>query len=157
MIMKYGEIEIVQFTIDKLDDVIHFENNLRKEEDVWGWDIDDRYISSVKDSFSNKSFDDCISLLACLDNKIVGRIDASMIKTRFDGSMRAYLDWICVLKSYRHRGVAQTLLKELCNVLKERGIASLVGLTATNEEAQKFYRSIPNSTMRDIGIWIDIE
>ena len=66
MIMNYGEIEIVQFTIDKLDDVIHFENNLRKEEDVWGWDIDDRYISSVKDSFSNKSFDDCISLLACL-------------------------------------------------------------------------------------------
>ena len=82
---------------------------------------------------------------------------ASMIKTRFDGSMRAYLDWICVLKSYRHRGVAQTLLKELCNVLKERGIASLVGLTASNEEAQKFYRSIPNSIMRDIGIWIDIE
>lgn len=40
MIMNYGEIEIVQFTIDKLDDVIHFENNLRKEEDVWGWDID---------------------------------------------------------------------------------------------------------------------
>ena len=35
MIMNYGEIEIVQFTIDKLDDVIHFENNLRKEEDVW--------------------------------------------------------------------------------------------------------------------------
>jgi len=39
MIMNYGEIEIVQFTIDKLDDVIHFENNLRKEEDAWGWDI----------------------------------------------------------------------------------------------------------------------
>ena len=31
MIMNYGEIKIVQFTIDKLDDVIHFENNLRKD------------------------------------------------------------------------------------------------------------------------------
>lgn len=151
-----NSVLIVPFTIDKLNDVINFENNLREEEDVWGWDIDDKYISSVKDSFSNKSFDDCISLLAYIDGKVVGRIDASMIKTRFDGSIRAYLDWVCVLKSYRHIGVAQALLKELCVVLKSRSITSLVGLTAANEEAQKFYRSIPNSIMRDIGIWIDI-
>ena len=151
-----NSVLIVPFTIDKLNDVINFENNLRGEEDVWGWDIDDKYISSVKDSFSNKSFDDCISLLAYIDGKVVGRIDVSMIKTRFDGSIRAYLDWVCVLKSYRHMGVAQALLKELCVVLKSRGITSLVGLTASNEEAQKFYRSIPNSIMRDIGIWIDI-
>lgn len=110
----------------------------------------------MKGSFANHSFDDCISLLAYIDGKVVGRIDASMIKTRFDGTVRAYLDWICVLKSYRHKGVAQTLFKELCAVLKSRDIASLVGLTAANEEAQRFYRSIPNSVMRDIGIWIDI-
>ena len=151
-----NSVLVVPFTIDKLNDVINFENNLREEEDVWGWDIDDKYISSVKDSFSNKSFDDCISLLAYIDGKVVGRIDVSMIKTRFDGSIRAYLDWVCVLKSYRHIGVAQALIKELCVVLKSRGITSLVGLTAANEEAQKFYRSIPNSIMRDIGIWIDI-
>ena len=151
-----NSVLIVPFTIDKLNDVVNFENNLREEEDVWGWDIDDKYISSVKDSFSNKSFDDCISLLAYIDGKVVGRIDASMIKTRFDGSIRAYLDWVCVLKNYRHIGVAQALLNELCVVLKSRGITSLVGLTAANEEAQKFYRSIPNSIMRDIGIWIDI-
>lgn len=24
------------------------------------------------------------------------------------------------------------------------------------EEAQRFYKSIPNSQMRDVGIWIDI-
>ena len=151
------DIKVVPFTIDRFDDVIHFENDLRKEEDFWGWEIDDKYISAVRDSFSNKTFDDCICLLAYIDGKVVGRIDASMIKTRFDGSVRAYLDWICVLKSYRYKGVAQSLLKELCNVLKERGITSLVGLTAANEEAQKFYRSIPNSFMRDIGIWIDIK
>ena len=148
---------ITPFTIDRLNDVIRFENELREEEDVWGWEIDDKYITAVKESFINKTFDDCICLLAYVDGKVVGRIDASMIKTRFDGFVRAYLDWICVLKSYRHKGVAQSLLKELCNVLKERGITSLVGLTAANEEAQKFYRSITNSFMRDIGIWIDIK
>ncbi len=43
-----NSVLIVPFTIDKLNDVINFENNLREEEDVWGWDIDDKYISSVK-------------------------------------------------------------------------------------------------------------
>lgn len=155
--MKDCGVSILPFTIDRLDDVICFEKNLRGEEDVWGWEIDDKYISAVKDSFFDRSFDDCVCLLAYFEGRVVGRIDASMIKTRFDGSIRAYLDWICVLKSHRHKGIAQSLLKELCKVLKERGIASLVGLTAANEEAQKFYRSIPNSEMRDIGIWIDVK
>ena len=153
---KYN-ISVYTFSKDRFDDVICFENNLRQEEDFWGWEIDDKYKAMVKNSFSDRTFDDCISLLAYVDEKVVGRIDASMIKTRFDGSIRAYLDWICVLKSYRHQGVAQALLTELCKTLKERGITSLVGLTAANEEAQRFYRSIPHSTMRDIGIWIDIK
>ncbi len=33
----------------------------------------------------------------------------------------------------------------------------LIALTAANEEAQRFYKSVPNSMMRDIGIWIDIK
>ena len=155
--MNDVDLTISLFTEEKLNDVICFENKLREEEDVWGWNIDDKYIASVRNSFSDKTFDDCISLLAYVKGKVVGRIDASMIKTRFDGSNRAYLDWICVLKSYRHKGIAQSLFKELCKLLKEKGITSLVGLTAANEEAQKFYKSIPNSTMRDIGIWVDIE
>lgn len=31
-----NSVLIVPFTIDKLNDVINFENNLREEEDVWG-------------------------------------------------------------------------------------------------------------------------
>lgn len=53
--------------------------------------------------------------------------------------------------------MAQALLAKLREELKERGITSLVGLTAANEEAQNFYKNIPHSQMRDIGIWIDIE
>ena len=80
-----------------------------------------------------------------------------MIKSHFDGSTKAYLDWICVLKSYRHAGVAQALLEQLRKMLKEKGIATLIALTASNGEAQNFYRNIPDSLMRDIGIWIDIK
>lgn len=46
-----------------------------------------------------------------------------MIDSRFDASAKAYQDWTCVLPSYSHRGVAQ-----------------------------RFYKSIPNSEMIDIGI-----
>ncbi|MBO7614088.1 MAG: GNAT family N-acetyltransferase [Bacilli bacterium] len=150
-------ITILEYTKDRIDDVIKFEQSLRLEENFWGWEIDDAYIKSVKDSFDNPSFNDSISLLAYVESKVVGRIDSTMIKSRFDGSTKAYLDWICVIKSYRHKGVAQALMNELLRRLKERKIDTLIGLTASNEEAKKFYQSIPNSIMRDIGIWIDVK
>ena len=149
-------ITVVEYTKDKIDDVIKFEQSIRVEEE-WGWEIDDAYIKSVTDSFNNPSFDDSISLLAYADNKVVGRIDSTMIKSRFDGSTKAYLDWICVVKNYRHRGVGQALMSTLIKRLKERNIDTLIGLTASNEEAKRFYQSVPNSIMRDIGIWIDVK
>lgn len=147
---------VVPYTAERLTDVLLFEMRLRAEEDFWGWDIDRAYIEKVEASFSDPSFADSVSLLAMEGGRVIGRIDASAIKSRFDGSTKAYLDWICVLKSRRHRGAAQTLLSALKAELARRGIDSLVALTAANEEAQRFYRSVPNSKMGDVGIWIDV-
>lgn len=151
------EIEIRPYTGDKIDDVVEFEHELRRQEDVWGWEIDEEYLKSVRKSFSDETFRDSISLLAYVDGKVVGRIDCSMISSHFDGSTKAYLDWICILQSYRHHGVAQALLSELRKTLKARGVTTMVALTARNEEAQRFYQSIEDSQMGDIGIWIDIK
>ncbi len=151
------EIEIRPYTVERIPDVLSFEDRLRQEEDFWGWQIDEDYKESVRRSFADDSFRDSISLLAYVDGQVVGRIDSSMISSHFDGSTKAYLDWICVLKSYRHHGVAQKLLAELRRALKERGITTLIALTAANDEAQRFYRSIEDSLMRNVGIWIDIE
>ncbi len=150
-------IELNPYTEDRIGDVVLFEKRLREEEDVWGWEIDEEYISKVKKSFSDPMFADSISLLAYSGDKVVGRIDSSMIRSRFDGSVRAHLDWICVLKSCRHSGVAQKLMSELRARLKEKGIDTLVAITAANEEGQRFYKSVPDSEMRDVGIWIDIK
>ena len=150
------EIVIKPYTRERIDDVVAFEQELRNQEDFWGWEINEEYLKSVRDSFSDTSFDDSISLLAYVDGKVVGRIDSSMINSRFDGSVKAYLDWICVIKSYRHNGVAQKLLEKLKKELKSRGINTLIALTASNEEAVRFYKAIPDSKMGDIGIWIDI-
>lgn len=149
-------LEIKQYTKDRIPDVVDFENRLRDEETFWGWEINDAYIQAVERSFDDSAFADSISLLAYDGDQVVGRIDASIIASHFDGSKKAYLDWICVIKSCRHRGVAQRLLEALREILKNRHIDTLIALTASNEEAQRFYRSIPHSEMRDIGIWIDI-
>ena len=41
-------------------------------------------------------------------------------------------------------------------MLKARGVDTLIALTASNEEAQRFYKQVPDSILRDTGIWIDI-
>ena len=149
-------MEIKKYTKERISDVITFELNLRKEEDFWGWEIDDQYIADVTRSFETPAFNNSLSLLAYIDDKVVGRIDSTMICSYFDGSVKAYLDWICVVKSYRHKGVAQALMTTLRTELKKQGVNTLIGLIASNEEAQRFYRNIPNSEIRDEGIWIDL-
>ncbi len=149
-------MEIRKYTADRIPDVLQFERDLRKEEDFWGWEIDEKYIADVAASFEDPTFANSLSLLAYIDGRVVGRIDSTKICSHFDGSAKAYLDWICVIKSYRHRGVAQALMQSLREELKAQGADTLVGLIAANEEAQRFYRSLPNAEIRDEGIWIDL-
>lgn len=151
-------MEIRTYTKDRIPDVLDFERRLRREESFWGWEINQDYVSAVERSFDDRSFDDAVSLLAYDDGAVVGRIDASLIASRFDGAKKAYyLDWICVIKSNRHQGVARRLLESLRKILKDRQVDKLIALTAANEEAQRFYKSVPDSVMRDVGIWIDIK
>ena len=154
--MDAGVIEVFPYTKADIPDVISFERRLRAEENDWGWEIDDAYIAQVQKSFEGDAFRDALSFLAYLDGQAVGRIDGALIRSHFDGSTKAYLDWICVVKSYRHRGIAQALLKRLRQELKARGVDTLIALTASNEEAQRFYKHVPDSILRDTGIWIDV-
>lgn len=149
-------MEIRKYTADRIPDVLQFERDLREEEDFWGWKIDEKYIADVAASFEDPAFANSLSLLAYMDGRVVGRIDSTKICSHFDGSAKAYLDWICVIKSYRHKGIAQLLMQSLREELKAQGADTLIGLIAANEEAQRFYRSLPNAEIRDEGIWIDL-
>jgi ribosomal protein S18 acetylase RimI-like enzyme len=149
------QLDIKVYDISKINDVITFENKLREDEE-WGWEINDDYISSVKNSFTDERFQNSISLLAYLGENVVGRIDASLIFSHFDGSVKAYLDWICVLKEYRHRGVAQSLISALKTELKRLNVDTLVGIIAQNEESLRFYKAIEGAKIQDQGIWITV-
>ena len=150
-------ITVGRYTEREIPAVLAFERQLRAEEADWGWEIDEAYVRSVTASFSDSRFDNALSLLAWQEGRVIGRIDAVLIPSHFDGSVKAYLDWICVLKSRRHQGAAQKLMSALREELSSRGVDTLVALTASNDEAQRFYRAVPDSEMHDVGIWIDVK
>ena len=149
-------MEIKKYTKELIPDVIRFERKLREEENYWGWEINDKYVTDVTKSFENPAFENSLSLLAYVDGSVVGRIDSTKICSHFDGSTKAYLDWICVIKSYRHKGIAQELMTQLRCELKKQGVDTLIGLIASNDEAQRFYRNLQNAEIKDEGIWIDL-
>jgi len=147
-------VTIIPYTRDKIPAVIDYERRLREEEPFFCWDIGGKYQADVEKSFSDPRFDGCISLLAEEDGKIIGRIDCTLLPSRFDGSVKAYLDWICVIKSHRHKGAAQMLMNALRVELRTRNVDTLVALIAANDEAQRFYRSIEGAEIRDEGMWL---
>ena len=152
-------MKVKEFEKDDIDRVIAFERELREQEpDTYYWEPDATYRKFLEQSFEDERFRNALSFIAVKDDKVIGRIDASLISSRSDAScFSAYMDWICVLKSERHHQVAQALLNTLRERCKEQGVGVLIALTANNKEAQNFYKSVENASMHDTGIWIDIQ
>lgn len=149
-------MELVDYTRERIPAVMDFERRLREEEPFYNWEIDGAYQKRMEASFDDPRFANAVSLLACEGGRVVGRIDGSLIASRFDGTVNGYLDWICVIKSRRHAGTAQALLNELRARMKRAGAAQLIALMAANEEAQRFYRAVEGAAIHDEGIWIDL-
>ena len=150
---------VKEFEIGDIDRVIAFERELRRQEpDTYYWEPDAAYRKQLEQSFDDERFRTALSFIAVKEEKVIGRIDASLISSRSDAScFSAYMDWICVLKSERHHKVAQALLNALKEKCREQGAGVLIALTANNEEAQSFYKSVENASLHDTGIWIDLQ
>ena len=57
---------------------------------------------------------------------------------------------------FDYRGLTVAEVTELRKQLKDAGVNTLIGLIASNDDAQRFYRSLEKSLIRDEGIWIDL-
>ncbi len=152
------DFRITAFEKEHVGLVTEFEKELRRQEpDTYYREPDAAYCEALEGSFADERFRNAVSLLALRDGRVIGRIDAVILAARSDpGCGSAYLDWICVLKSERHRAVAQALLEALRGALRARGVSLLVALMAQNEEAQRFYRAVEGASIHDDGIWIDV-
>ena len=153
-----NDFEIIPFEEKHIEMVLEYEKELRRQEpDTYYWEPDENYKNALVSSFSDDRFNTAVSFIAVRCEKVIGRIDASLIASRSDAACcSAYLDWICVLKSERHKKVAQALLNALRTELKARNVTLLIALMANNDEAQRFYKSVEGASIHDQGIWIDI-
>ncbi|MBR0229198.1 MAG: GNAT family N-acetyltransferase [Clostridia bacterium] len=151
--------EIKELEKEDIQKVIAFELELRKQEpDTYYWEPDEAYEKQLEQSFDDPRFNTALSLIALKDNRVIGRIDASLISSRSDATcFSAYLDWICVLKSERHHRTAQALLNALRTKCKEQGVGLLIALMANNDEAKNFYNNMEDASIHDTGIWINIK
>ncbi len=152
-------VSVERFTQDKIGGVMEFERELRRQEpDTFFMDAGEGYRALLEKSFCDGRFVNALSLLACEDGRVIGRIDASIIAARSDACCGcAYLDWICVLKEERHRQVAQLLLKELRRELKGCGVETLIAIMAHNPESVSFYRAVEHASIHDEAVWMDCD
>ena len=150
-------IEIKKLEKKDVGKVVEFEQELRRQEpDTYYREPDAAYAKKLEESFDDPRFNTSLSFIALREDKVIGRIDASLISSRCDASCSAaYLDWICVLKNERHRKVAQALLKVLRTECRGQGAGLLIALMADNDEAQSFYKHVEGASIHDTGIWIE--
>lgn len=151
-------LTVKPFTEDQIGNLLEFERELREQEPgTFFMDAGEGYRELLEKSFHDGRFENALSLLAWEDGRVVGRIDASIIAARSDAAcVTAYLDWICVLKKERHRGVARLLLKELRQELKKRGAETLIAIMAHNPESVRFYKAVENASIHDEAVWMDL-
>ena len=136
--------ENVQEYIDYLKTAMSEEPELMTADSVDEKGIKDR----VLDPFYRKT----TSVLAKIDGKVVGRIEYHFYGCMQDGSKMAYVDWVYVLKTYRHRGIAQGLFSEFEKHCVKNEINQYYLIRGTNQNADKFYRHFTDAELSESPI-----
>lgn len=100
------------------------------------------------DPFFNRT----TSILAFEDKKVVGRIEYHFYGCMQDGCKMAYVDWVYVLKKYRHQGIAQRLFVEFEKDCGKNDIDQYYLIRAVNKNADRFYKSFEDVELSDAPI-----
>ena len=93
----------------------------------------------IKSRISDPFFNRTTSILAKEDGMVVGRIEYHFYGCIQNGYRMAYVDWVYVLKAYRHKGIAQKLFVEFEKDCVQNNINQYYLIRAINEEANRFY------------------
>jgi len=148
-IQNYGGdiiLNITMLTNENIDMLVKFEQKARiSEPEVFMEDFDaDIFKEKTLAALNNPVFTSSRCMLCNnYKNQTIGRIDFSIVSSfSFGGNLQVYVDWIYVLKEFRHQGAARLLFSQMEAYIKNIGIFEYFLLTAENSEAQSFYRNI---------------
>ena len=149
-------MNIVILTSENIDMLVKFEQEARiSEPDVFIGDFDtDEFKEKTLAALKNPVFSSSRCMLCNnKETQIIGRIDFSIVSSfSFGGNLQVYVDWIYVLKEFRHKGIAQLLLSKMEVYIKDMGIFEYFLLTAENSEAQNFYHNVESAEIKNSEI-----
>lgn len=106
----------------------------------------------IRKSVNDPLFSKSTSMLAYKDGEIVGRIEYHFYGCIQDVFKMAYVNWLYVMKKYRHQGIARQLFAEFEKDCKNSGINQYFLLRAENEGAERFYRSFEDAELSNAPI-----
>lgn len=131
--------------IDRYISYLH--KALEKEPDMlWIEQVDE---AGIKARVTDPFYQNTKSILAMNGDDVVGRIEYHFYGCLQDGYRMAYVDWVYVLPTYRHKGIAQQLFKEFERDCANHSINQYYLIRATNLNADKFYHSFANAELDD--------
>lgn len=124
-------IEIKKLMSDNVEDYIgYLKKALAEEPEMMCTEKlkEEEIRKSVNDPFFSKT----TSLLAYKDGEIVGRIEYHFYGCIQDIFKMAYVNWLYVMKKYRHQGIARQLFAEFEKDCKSCGVNQYFLLRAEN-------------------------
>lgn len=105
--------------------------------------------NAIKERLCDPFFRNKKSILAIVNDEVVGRIEYHFYGCLQDGYRMAYVDWVYVLKSHRHHGVAQRLFQEFEKDCLKQHIDQYYLIRATNDNAERFYKNFTNAELSE--------
>lgn len=136
---------------ENIDDYInYFKIAMREEPNLMVANKVDE--EEIKQIFADPFFSGTKSILAKIDNQVVGRIEYHFYGCLQDGYKMAYVDWVYVLKAFRHQGIAQKLFAELEKDCVKNNINQYYLIRAKNDEADRFYTHFVDVELMDSPI-----
>lgn len=103
--------------------------------------------SGIRSRLNDPFYQHTKSILALENDSVAGRIEYHFYGCMQDGYRMAYVDWVYVLKDFRHRGVARQLFREMEKDCAENGIFQYYLIRAMDENADRFYRNFHNAEL----------
>ncbi len=111
--------------------------------------IDQIDVDAIRERLNDPFYQSKKSILAIEHGVVIGRIEYHFYGCLQDGYRMAYVDWVYVLKSHRHQGVAQSLFREFEQDCKNNQINQYYLIRATNDDAETFYKSFDGAELHE--------